>query len=141
MRTKHTRTRAKSPRHRPGAADFSYRDSIAASTRGGEQALHRLAHRFVTETKRAVMHRQEEIGSQVIGDLPRLLRRRVRSDVGVIRADAENRQIDLAEAAEAFVVCGIAAVEDAALRRLEQVCVEAAMAIVERSRAPVGDFL
>ena len=58
-----------------------------------------------------------EAGSRanVVGHLPSLFRRRVGSDIRVVRANPEDREIDLADIAKAGVVRGVSAVQHAML--------------------------
>src|SRR5207249_11561140 len=99
----------------PRATNFPHDDSIRSSPGNGQQSLHRLVHRLVTQSESAVMHWQDEIRAAVVSHLPDLLRIRMGGDVRVISADAKNREIHFADVAEAFVIRGIAAVENLSL--------------------------
>src|SRR5206468_13008505 len=77
--------------------------------------------------------------SDLVGHLPDLLGIRMRGDVRVVRADAEDREVHAADVAEALVIGGVSAVEDFSLAVGEDISVEAAMRIVKDSRTPVLD--
>ena len=89
-----------------------------------------------------MVHAEDPIGADVAGHRPRLLGRGVDVHVGVVGADAEDREVARPDVAEALVVGGVAAEEDAAaVERLDHVGVVAAVVVVERAGAPVGDLV
>src|SRR6187402_3360215 len=103
-----------------------------ASVRRSKQPLDRLMHRLVAEAEGAVMHRENVIGAAMVGHRPRLLGCRVRGDIGVIGADAEDREIDSADVFEVVLIRGISAVEDAAFTGLDEISIESAMLVEKR---------
>ena len=84
-----------------------------------------------------MVNRQQVPGLRVTRHLVRLLGRGVGGDVRVVRADAEDRQVDRADAAEQRRVRRVAGEQDTSTIAIDQVCVESAMAVEERACAPV----
>src|SRR5437870_3974078 len=125
----------------PLSAYFTDDETISATAGGGEQPLHGLAHGLVRETEGAVVHGQHEIGHDLVGHIPGLLGVGVGLNVGVVAADADDGQIDLADVFEIIVVGRVSAVEDAAFAGFDEEGVEAAVVVVHGAGAPVADFL
>src|SRR5438477_11662706 len=99
----------------PLSAYFANDQTISAGAGNGKHPLHRLVYGFVRETESAVVHGQHEIGHDLIGHVPSLLGIGMGLDIGVVTADADDGQIDLADVLEVIVMSGVGTVEDAAL--------------------------
>ena len=85
-----------------------------------------------------MVHGEEVVGVEMVGHGPGLLGGGVGGEVGVVAADAQDGEIDLADFAEVILICGVAAIEDAGWAGLDEVSVEAAVIVVEGSRRPSG---
>ena len=122
----------------PTSANFAQCNSRLPALRRRYEAMDRLVQWFVTEAKCTVVHRQHEIRAHLIRHLPCLLRRRVGGDVRVVGADAEDGEIYLADIVEVIAKRGVAAEQNAMVRRFDQICVESAMFIIEGARTSVS---
>lgn len=123
-------------------AETSVQDAGAIVARGDQEPLQRLAHRLIGEFEGRVVNGQKEPRAQADEHAPDLFGRGVHVVPGVVRADAESREIDgtdrLCGTGDLFGVGGIAGENEGALRVGERVAERAAPSIEDDACAPVA---
>lgn len=127
--------------HLPELARLMEDDSTGGGPGDFQKALQRLVEGLVAEFEGRMVHGEDVLGLGVSGHFPDLLGVGVGVDPGVVGTDAEDGEVDAAESvADAFEglgVGGVSGVEDAVVGGLEEVTVEAPMAIPHGSGAPM----
>ncbi len=102
------------------------------------QAGQGFVHGFVGEFESRMVHGQQVAGAAGDEHAPDLFRGGVHVFPGVVGADAEDGEVDLAEFVEGFGVGGVAGEEDGAFVVAEEVGVDASLAVEPGAGAPVA---
>ena len=97
-------------RQAPGRADLGGDDPPPLAPGGRQQPFQRLLHRLAAQPESRVVHRQQVLRAEIAEHAPRLLGRGVIGDPGVVGADRENREIDLARRADSVEHVGVGGV-------------------------------
>ena len=121
-------------------ANFAERDTLWLITQRRFEAFDWLAQRFEAEPKSLVMHRYDGTRAGRVRHLDRLLRRAMRSDPGIVRADRHDRYIDrsaLVQFGKTIRKRGVAGEKDAPSVSLQKITVVTAVIVPPPPRAPV----
>src|SRR5918999_4047656 len=125
----------------PGGSNLSADHAPPFRSRCLEKPLNRFVYRLPAEAKSGVVDRKHIIPMEPLKHRPRLFRRCVIGDPGVVCPNGQNRQVDsgpATELGEHVRVGGVAGEQDGAPGLLEEIAAVATGPVSDNPRAPVS---